>query len=234
VKATLAQKVWFDALGPGVERILLVSPHADDETIGAGGLLALAVSMGVKVRVEVVATPHNDYREKELDAAMKELGVTDYRVMHRGFECRMDATPQMDLIMELDRIQSDFKPDLLLLPAPSHHQDHQFVFNAGFASARQSLNPDKFFTRIVALYDYPPLQWSLEPFNPNWWVDISEVIEQKARAFSAYKSQSYPKGWANGEGVKAYAQSVGTFANIPYAEKFRILRCISGATGGAK
>src|SRR5690606_22189127 len=79
---------------PPAHRLLAVFAHPDDETIGAGGLLALAVAAGVDVSVvtctrgeqgEVIppelghltADPDRlaRRREQELSAALAELGV---------------------------------------------------------------------------------------------------------------------------------------------------------------
>lgn len=192
----------------------------------------MSVKCGAAVKVVVAATPHNPLRMGELADAMEALGVKDFSVLYQGLDGRLDTIPMMEIVSEFDKAQSEFKPDLMLIPAPSHHQDHKVVFEAGFASARQSVNPGKFFVPMVAQYEYPPLEWSVDPFAPNWWLDISEVIEEKVASFAAYKSQTYPEGWANGEGIRAFAKSVGTYANMRFAERFRILRMVNKLVGG--
>ncbi|WP_166348882.1 N-acetyl-1-D-myo-inositol-2-amino-2-deoxy-alpha-D-glucopyranoside deacetylase [Phytoactinopolyspora limicola] len=82
-------------------RLLLVHAHPDDETIGTGATMARYVASGAHVtlvtctkgeqgEVLVPELAHlaadrddslGDHRVKELDAAMAELGVTDYRFL---------------------------------------------------------------------------------------------------------------------------------------------------------
>ncbi|MFF1573174.1 PIG-L family deacetylase [Leifsonia sp. NPDC058292] len=57
-----------------LDELVVFSAHADDETIGAGGLIALAADRGVAVRV-VVATDGDDRRPAELRQALETLGV---------------------------------------------------------------------------------------------------------------------------------------------------------------
>jgi len=69
------------------QRLLVVAPHADDETAGAGGLMARIKDAGGKVFVMVMSTGdllHFDdtgkktkkkTRREELASAMKTLGV---------------------------------------------------------------------------------------------------------------------------------------------------------------
>jgi LmbE family N-acetylglucosaminyl deacetylase len=45
----------------GMQRILILAPHCDDETLGAGGLIQAAVQAGIEVRV-VIATNGDGYR----------------------------------------------------------------------------------------------------------------------------------------------------------------------------
>lgn len=85
-------------------RMLLVHAHPDDETINNGATMAMYAELGAQVTLitctrgeegEVLvpglshlASTHSDslgeHRETELAAAMKELGITDYRFLGSG------------------------------------------------------------------------------------------------------------------------------------------------------
>jgi LmbE family N-acetylglucosaminyl deacetylase len=54
--------------------LVVFSAHPDDETLGAGGLIARAARAGALVRV-IVATAGSPHRLDELDAALDDLGV---------------------------------------------------------------------------------------------------------------------------------------------------------------
>lgn len=67
----------LDALPP---RLVVFSAHPDDETLGAGGLLALAADRGLDITV-VVATSDDPARLDELAEALAVLGLPDARVV---------------------------------------------------------------------------------------------------------------------------------------------------------
>ena len=78
------------------QRVLVVAPHADDETAGAGGLIARVKDAGGKAFVMVLSTDdllHFDKsgkktkgktRRDELAAAMKTLSVDDWEIVFEG------------------------------------------------------------------------------------------------------------------------------------------------------
>ncbi|RPI27143.1 MAG: PIG-L family deacetylase, partial [Chloroflexota bacterium] len=106
----------FPALSlQGVERVLIIAPHPDDETIGAGGLIQAARSRGAEVRVVIVtngdgqafaplALNHcllprtKDYvalgerRQKETVNALGLLGLVQEDVHFLGYPDRQLAT----------------------------------------------------------------------------------------------------------------------------------------------
>ncbi|WP_434318654.1 PIG-L family deacetylase [Leifsonia sp. P73] len=59
----------------GFSRIVVFSAHPDDETLGVGGLLAMAGELGIDISV-VVATSEREERVTELTSALSRLGST--------------------------------------------------------------------------------------------------------------------------------------------------------------
>ena len=61
-------------------------------------------------------------------------------------------------------------------------------------------------------------------FFPNFYVDISNTLENKLNAFRKYKSQTQSKNQPRSiEGIKSLARYRGTNINKKYAEAFKIL-----------
>ena len=77
----------------GEQRLLVIAPHADDETIGCGGLISKVKAAGGEVFVQVATVSdleHYDGRDgvtfaharsEELAEAMRVLEVDDHEVM---------------------------------------------------------------------------------------------------------------------------------------------------------
>src|SRR5947207_4506771 len=138
------------------QRLLVVAPHADDETAGAGGLMARVKDAGGKVYVMVMSTGdllHFDdtgkktrkkTRRDELGAAMETLGVDGWEIVYEDtrLHLRLETLPRRELSDRIER-SSRFstektRPTMIVLPAPSYNQDHEAVYKAGLAADRKS------------------------------------------------------------------------------------------------
>lgn len=229
------------------QKILVVSPHADDETLGCGGLLAKAKKYGAKTYVCVVSVGDLKHyvqnmkvttgktREEELMSAMKVLKVDDCVILIKDSNryMRLDAMPQRDL-MEL--IEEDnklainkLKPTLVALPHPSSNQDHVAVFHAGFAACRPHLPGKKWMPKTVIVYENPQCFWSTEDFHfyPTFYVDITSTLSLKLKAYSCHASQvPQPPHPASLEGVKKLAELRGSHISRAAAEAFECWRFI--------
>jgi LmbE family N-acetylglucosaminyl deacetylase len=189
------------------ERLLVLAPHPDDEVIGCGGLIALHLKEGRKVRVVVAtdgskatgATAGEDYkrtRERESRSALEQLGPVDLAFL--GFPDReLDDRVQGPL---RDQLLS-FKPDLICVPSPIEvHPDH-FALARAFCGLVQSddlLHAQLAIAR-VAFYEVS------QPLRPNTLVDITEVAEAKYTAIAAHQSQIVLKDYvAYARGLNAY------------------------------
>ena len=158
--------------------LLLVHAHPDDETINNGATMAKYAAEGVKVTLvtctrgeegEVLvselahlASTQNDllgeHREKELELAMKELGVTDFRFLgypeKKWRDSGMMGTPpnerpdvfwQADLTeaaLELVKVIREVKPQVLVTydefggyGHPDHIQAHRVAMKAAELAA---------------------------------------------------------------------------------------------------
>jgi LmbE family N-acetylglucosaminyl deacetylase len=226
-------------------RLLVISPHADDETAGAGGLIARVKEAGGEAYVMVVSVgdlDHYDEREhpvtssvrsSELEAAMKTLDVDDFEILlpDEEMHLRLDSIPRRDLINMFERegrLATDkVKPTMLVLPAPSFNQDHEAVFNAGLTAARPHLKTMKAFQRAVLIADAPQLAWNRNIFHPNFYVDITSVLEKKLAAFACHKSQQRPDPHQGGiEALRILAESRGREVSMEAAEAFECMRFV--------
>lgn len=191
-------------------RVLVIAPHADDETYACGGTIAKTKALGGEVYIICVSVGDlamvgtadpvvpGRRRASELDEAMAVLGVDGYEILFDDAErhMRLDAFPQRDLIdlfeskarYAIDRV----RPDVLILPSQCSNQDHNAVFRAGFASCRPHLPADKHLVPIILTADQPQLCWSPNTFKPNLYVDISDVLDLKLKAHACHVSQLRP------------------------------------------
>jgi N-acetylglucosamine malate deacetylase 1 len=229
-------------------RILVVSPHADDETFGCAGTIAKAASLGSKVYlmyVSVADLAHyssehgqvsGNTRANELANAANVMGVEDYDILYTDehTHLRVDAIPRRDLMSQIERESrlaiDRIKPDILMLPAISYNQDHEAIFHAGFAACRPHLHTDKHFISLVMTWDQPQLAWSAPAttFHPNFYVDISDFLETKLKAHACHKSQLRPDPHhASLENVDRLARLRGSEISVVAAEAYYCHRCVA-------
>jgi len=227
------------------QRLLVISPHADDESFGCAGSMARIKELGGEVYVicvsvgtlkhydgkESVVT--SDTREEEFKEVMEYLKVDDYEFVYRDADShlRLDTIPRRDLIakferecrLSLDRLQ----PTMLMIPVSSYNQDHEAVFRAAFTAARPGVPKDKPMQPLVLGYNNTSLFWSLdhEKIHFNFYIDISDHLDQKLHALSLHKSQMRdPIHHSSAQNVEYTARLRGSEISVAAAEGFMLFR----------
>ncbi|OHB70626.1 MAG: hypothetical protein A2W23_01035 [Planctomycetes bacterium RBG_16_43_13] len=229
------------------QRLLVVAPHADDETAGAGGLMARVKDAGGKVFVMVASVGDLDHfdttgkttkgktRKDELADAMKCLGVDDYEILLEDskLHLRLETLPRRDITELIERkgklATEKTKPTMIVLPAPSFNQDHEAVYKAGITACRPHLATAKAFQNFVLIADAPQLAWSGPPyFKPTFYVDISgQFLEKKLEAYAYHKSQIRPSPSQAGiDALRLLAETRGREISVAAAEAFECFRFV--------
>ena len=213
------------------DRVLVVAPHADDETLGCGGLLCSQLDEH-QSRVLVLTIGKdahangNEQTVQELGLAMSRLGLSgSYSVAMSGMQSRLDTVPIEEIIRVIENEIRSFKPTALLFPYSSHHQDHRVCYNACLAAARPRAATDKV---LLGLYEYPYVAAWPPPALPGgkFYLPISEeILSQKLLALSAYASQVDRDGaWLTAARVRSWAATRGEEIGERYAEAFWLIR----------
>jgi LmbE family N-acetylglucosaminyl deacetylase len=218
-------------------RLLVVSPHADDAELGCGGYIARTVAEGGEVFVALMTVSDINFRHcgvvsaetrlNEFCASMNALGVKHYKVLSKNLDGQMYTAPQSEFVGKLDDIQDTFKPDTVLIPLPSFHQDHRYGWEVGLAATRPSAakhNPS-----LIAAYEYPASNWGdgaeLNAGSGGIYVNVAKHWRKKLQSLAEYKTQMRGKQHLLSiEGVTALAKLRGLEAGFEKAELFHALR----------
>ena len=171
----------------GVTEILVIAAHPDDETLGAGGLIAESVTRGIPVRVVVVtdgdARGEADRRADELQAAMGVLGASATSLGFRDGETREQRELILDALAPI--IEASARTALILAPwTGDGHRDHRVV-----GEIVESLVGERRHLQ------YPVWLWHwAEPGSDDvpWdrFTGIRVDADLKARALAEYASQT--------------------------------------------
>ena len=95
------------------------------------------------------------------------------------------------------------------------HQDHRLL-------ARCTLAATRYIKKVLFYEDYTSCN-----FEPDIFVDIEDVLEEKQKLMQAHASQvkkSYPTGLDMIETIKATANFRGYQGKVKYAEGFKAFR----------
>jgi len=169
------------------DKILVIAPHADDESLGCGGLL---LKYGKQCEVVVLTDGSKcgypdekeiiNIRLQELAKAMSYARVKNYtNLMIEDQKVKRNLDRLAGL--SLNKYDYVFVPNMY-----ENHPDHSCIYKEICKLLRFSLN-----TKIVSYEVWTPL------INPNVYLDISGDIERKAELISVYESQLKNRDYTN-------------------------------------
>ena len=199
-----------DCASLSAQRILVVAPHPDDESLGCGGLILSLAGLGRAFHVVFVTDGGASHlksrewprerlraeREKEAAEALKLLGIAEApRSFLRLRDADMPKPGSEDHASALaaaSGIVAAFKPDLVLLPwRRDPHCDHRDSWRL-FVDAleAETLSPDVLEYAIwldeIGNPDDHPRPGEMERVA----FDISRVVPAKRAAVAAHLSQT--------------------------------------------
>lgn len=206
-------------------KILAIGAHHDDVELGCGGSLlkwraqgdgitlfiastsGYRDSQGKRVRSDNVAHAEGVKAAKYMDAVMIDGGFQTFNV---AFGEPLNRKI-LDALMSL-------KPDLVLTHWTGDvHHDHREL-------ALSTLHCCRHIPRVLMYrsnwYDGAQL------FNPRFFVDISEVFDQKKELVNIYRSECNRTGVLWSDYIDAQSTLIGLKAGVSKAEGFEIVRWI--------
>jgi LmbE family N-acetylglucosaminyl deacetylase len=224
------------------KRVLVIAPHADDETLGVGGTIARHVAAGDEVHVAVVTghgeEPHPlwpralwDRIRGEAARAMDVLGVK-----HLHFDEIPAALVADQPVHRVNGVVGTLidkvRPEILFVPFLNDlHKDHREIFHAASVAWRTSSECGRGIKAVYCYEVQSETHWNapyLETgFTPNTWIEIGAHLETKLRALACYESQVRPAPDARSiEAVRALAVWRGSQQNMLAAESFVAVRLL--------
>ncbi|GLW05856.1 hypothetical protein Misp01_09860 [Microtetraspora sp. NBRC 13810] len=234
------------------QRLLVITPHADDETYGCAGTMARVKAAGGSVYV-VLATAGDvrhyadadaesedvsklvtrGQRLQEFATVMKHLKVDDWELLIEESDAHLtlDTIPRKKLVgliessgrLSIDRVQ----PTMVMIPAVSYNQDHEALYRACVTATRPGAPGQKHTVPFVLVYDNTSLFWPGPEtrFSPNLYVDISGYLDVKIEALRLHQSQvRQPMYHGSPEALELATRVRGSEVSIPAAEGFVLLR----------
>lgn len=195
--------------------VMVYTPHPDDDTFACGGIMQILAKNQNKVIVVIYTNDNKGSRDLEMtrerlaqirraeeEAACAVQGIPKENIIWLGYEDGdLEYADPRVLRGEACRLIKKFRPDAVFTIDPGqpytqwHKTDHRMAAN---------ITQDAFIAAEWHLY-YPQhlLDEGLKPYSvpvayyyyseqPNYTVDITRVIEDKAKACAKHVSQFEP------------------------------------------
>ena len=228
-----------------MKNILIIAAHPDDEVLGCGGAIARHADAGDLVRVLIVAegaTSRQPLRNRsemqtELSGlsqaahhAASILGAHSVELLDFP-DNRLDSIDRLTLIKNIEMQIYNYNPTTIYV----HHSgdvniDHRRVHEAVVTACRPTPNhPVKrlFSFEVPSSTEWQPPGSSL-PFQPNYFMDISEQWLRKKKALEAYRCElaSWPHSRSL-QAIEALTRWRGAQVGVEAAEAFHVMRIIN-------
>ena len=191
------------------QRVLVFSPHPDDESIGVGGYIAQSIANGANVEIVLVTNGNFHGNEQERYAEFKKatqiLGVPESNLVFLGFpDGKLDKMDPTVLSVALQSQIEQFNPDIIIYPdAQDMNPDHWTIGKAVqkiLAADPQQITSYEYLVHFKLIWPRPrELAPNLDLSPPEQlinadttWekVPLSQNIENiKSEAIHTYRSQ---------------------------------------------
>lgn len=161
------------------DRILVVAPHPDDESIGCGGFLSLyheccdVLLVTDGYREEKKNKEISKIRVQEFIEAMEYLGIDNRYFLHIQEQCIRENFKRF-LEIDYSKYRYIFVPNRYEI-----HKDHADVYFA----IKKTIKQKKCKAEIIEYEVWTTLRF------PNVKIDISSVLEKKKEVILKHKSQ---------------------------------------------
>jgi LmbE family N-acetylglucosaminyl deacetylase len=225
----------------GINSILVVVAHPDDEVLGCGGTIARLTKemkdVYVAILGEGIASRFNK-RELADKSELKTLQNSSKRVaellgvkelfLYDLPDNRFDTIPLLNIVKIIEALIDKVKPSTIF----THHGgdlniDHSIIHRATLTAARPIAGQ---CVKKVYAYEVPSsTEWAFgqftKGFQANVFVDISVSLEKKIKAMEIYESEarSFPHP-RSPEALRALAKRWGATAGLEAAEAFELIR----------
>lgn len=215
------------------ERVLVVSPHPDDEALGVGGTILKLREMDFEVHWLVFTNmDEKNYnkeavriRNMEIDQVYNGFNMQTY-LNFNLIPAELDLVPLKQLVTRTKKYLSKIKPTVVFIPHFNDaHSDHGVVHDTMISNLKLFRYPElKYLFAYETISETDATLKQGEIFRPNIYVDISKYLSKKLKICSIYKSEfsdfPFPRSL---EAVEALAKYRGAQSGHHAAEAFQLI-----------
>jgi len=217
------------------KKILILSPHADDEILGCGGFISKYSNKNYQINVLILTNANRGapelYSTEEIKKIRNEAKQANNLIGTKKlyFEnlpaLNLANYPIYKITNIINKYMKSINPEIMLIPSGNDiHDDHKIIFKA----AKVSIRPNK-KSNLKKILTYEVLsetEWNEngKSFNPNYYISLNKLdINNKVKAFLKYKSQvkKFPHPRSK-EAIINLSKVRGSQVFMKYAEAFKV------------
>ncbi len=209
-----------------MRKVLVISVHPDDETLGCGGTILKHKSEGDMVGC-IFVTSGNDHQKTLIEEVVDKYSF-DFSESLNKPEITLDDLSLTELIPVFSEVFNRFRPSILYVPNRSDtHSDHRKVFTAISACIKSFRYP--FIKRVlmcevISETDFAPPVIE-NSFMPNVFVDITMFRDKKMEILNLYKHEILEDPHTRSlSAIEALQRYRGSQASVQYAEAFMLIK----------
>jgi len=215
-------------------KILVIAPHPDDETLGCGGTLLRNQNEGAEIHWLIVTGVHEENgwpsemifeRTREIEQVAKAFRFAKVHNLTLP-TARLDTIPIGKLVEKIGAIVTTVEPNIVFLHfGYDIHTDHQIIAKAVQSSIKwfryQSINKVLMYETLSETH----LNYIEErTFRPNVFSNITEYIDQKVEIFKIYASEIGEHPFPRSEKtIRALSTFRGSQSGYEAAEAFELV-----------
>ncbi|URN96109.1 MAG: PIG-L family deacetylase [Candidatus Pristimantibacillus lignocellulolyticus] len=217
-----------------MNKVIIMTPHPDDETLGCGGTLLRHLQQNDKVYWVIVTEMKDSFSQEKRSKRNTEIEcVADQyqfeKIFNLGFEAAaLDRVPDSDLIMKISKVFQEIQPNIVYVPYPNDiHSDHKAVFDASVACTKWFRYPS--IDKVLVYETLSETDFTINPdgngFRPNIFVNIEPYIDQKIDIMKIYESEISEFPFPRSEkAIRSLAYIRGAASGFEAAEAFMLLK----------
>ena len=220
----------------GNNNVLIVAPHADDETLGCGGTILKLIDSGYMVHWLLVtgmsesagySADEIKKRSQEINIVAEQYGFASVHQLNLP-PARLDSLAKGDIVGSISKVVSLIKPSSVYTVFRNDaHSDHEIVFDAVMSATKSFRYP--FIKKILAYETISETDFGMKPesggFKPNVFVDIGPYLEKKLGIMSVFESEIHEFPFPRSlKALAALAHLRGVQCNAVAAEAFVLIK----------
>lgn len=217
------------------KKVMVISVHPDDETLGCGGTILKRIMQGYQVDIVLVtnisteqgfSSERVESRQREIEIMKEKYGCNVHLMNLKSME--LDKYNKGELVGKFSKVMSSIEPNIVYLPFKGDaHSDHRIVFEAAYSCTKTFRYPyieEVYMIEVLSETDFAPAL-NENMFIPNVFEDISEFMDQKLEIMKIFTSEIAPPPFPRSlENIKSLARVRGSQSGFLFAESFMLLK----------